>query len=47
MPDPDVEHGLRDRRKECETLDGLLIGVRDGHSQVLVLRGEAGVGAMR
>ena len=44
MPDPDVEHGLRGRRKECETLDRLLTGVRDGQSQVLVLRGEAGAG---
>ena len=44
MPDPDVEHGLRGRRNECETLDRLLMGVRDGHSQVLVLRGEAGAG---
>jgi DNA-binding CsgD family transcriptional regulator len=35
---------LRGRRSECETLDGLLEGVRAGQSRVLVLRGEAGVG---
>jgi DNA-binding CsgD family transcriptional regulator len=36
--------GLRGRRHECETLDRLLTGVRAAESQVLVLRGEAGVG---
>jgi DNA-binding CsgD family transcriptional regulator len=35
---------LRGRRRECEALDGLLEGVRGGDSQVLVLRGEPGVG---
>ncbi|MDH6194896.1 DNA-binding CsgD family transcriptional regulator [Mycobacterium frederiksbergense] len=34
---------LRGRNRECQTLDGLITGVRSG-SQVLVLRGEAGVG---
>src|SRR5579862_7639918 len=32
------------RRSECEVLDGLLANARAGHSGVLVLRGEAGVG---
>jgi predicted ATPase len=32
------------RRRECEVLGGLLTKVRAGHSGVLVLRGEAGVG---
>jgi DNA-binding CsgD family transcriptional regulator len=35
---------LLDRRSEREALDRLLGEVRTGHSQVLVLRGEAGVG---
>ena len=35
---------LRGRRNECAALDGLLQGARAGHSGVLVLRGEAGVG---
>ena len=35
---------LRGRRDECEVLDGLLGEVRAGHSSVLVLRGEAGIG---
>ena len=35
---------LRGRRRERETLDRLLRDVRAGHSRVLVLRGEAGVG---
>ncbi len=35
---------LRGRRSECEALDRLLEGVRAGQSQVLVVRGEAGVG---
>ncbi|TYB57185.1 AAA family ATPase [Nonomuraea sp. PA05] len=35
---------LRGRRGECETLDRLLAGAKAGQSQVLVLRGEAGVG---
>src|SRR4051812_4165398 len=36
--------GLLDRRSEREALDRLLAGVRAGESQVLVLRGVAGVG---
>jgi DNA-binding CsgD family transcriptional regulator len=35
---------LRGRQAECAVLDGLLEGVRDGRSAVLVVRGEAGVG---
>ena len=35
---------LRGRRTECEVLDSLLAGVRGGRSEVLVLRGEAGIG---
>ena len=35
---------LRGRRNECEALDRLLTRVRAGESQVLVVRGEAGVG---
>jgi DNA-binding CsgD family transcriptional regulator len=35
---------LRGRRNEREALDRLLAGVREGESQVLVVRGEAGVG---
>jgi DNA-binding CsgD family transcriptional regulator len=35
---------LRGRDGECETLRGLISTVRSGSSQVLVLRGEAGVG---
>ncbi|TML97245.1 MAG: LuxR family transcriptional regulator [Actinobacteria bacterium] len=36
--------GLLGRRSECETLDRLLRNARSGQSQVLVLRGEAGIG---
>ncbi len=36
--------GLRGRRNECERLSGLVAQVLAGHSQVLVLRGEAGIG---
>ncbi len=32
------------RRSECATLDGLVAGARAGQSQVLVVRGEAGIG---
>jgi DNA-binding CsgD family transcriptional regulator len=32
------------RRSECVTLDGLIAGARAGQSQVLVVRGEAGIG---
>ena len=35
---------LRGRRDECDALDRLLTGVRASQSQVLVVRGEAGVG---
>ncbi|MDX6646813.1 MAG: hypothetical protein QOK40_2540, partial [Miltoncostaeaceae bacterium] len=35
---------LHGRGREREALDGLLAGVRSGHSGVLVLRGEAGIG---
>ena len=35
---------LRGRRPECDVLDDLLARVRTGQSQVLVLRGEAGIG---
>jgi DNA-binding CsgD family transcriptional regulator len=42
---PPVSPGrLRDRRSECDALDGLLGAVREGRSGVLVLRGEAGIG---
>jgi DNA-binding CsgD family transcriptional regulator len=36
--------GLRGRSQECETLDRLLVSVQEGHSRVLVVRGDAGVG---
>ncbi|QFY07696.1 AAA family ATPase [Nonomuraea phyllanthi] len=35
---------LRGRQPECETLDQLVATVQDGHSSVLVLRGESGIG---
>jgi predicted ATPase len=35
---------LPGRPNECARLDGLLAGVRTGHSAALVIRGEAGVG---
>src|SRR3954451_16850860 len=44
MPDGPTGLGLHGRRPECEELDRLLAGVRGGTSQVLVLRGEAGIG---
>jgi DNA-binding CsgD family transcriptional regulator len=37
-------HRLRGRDSECETLRGLISTAQAGSSQVLVLRGEAGVG---
>jgi DNA-binding CsgD family transcriptional regulator len=37
-------HVLRGRLNECDALDRLLTDVRGGQSQVLVVRGEAGVG---
>ncbi len=36
--------GLRGRRDECEVLDRLVATVATGQSQVLILRGDAGVG---
>lgn len=36
--------GLRGRRSECDTLSRLVAAVESGGSQVLVLRGEAGIG---
>src|SRR3954469_9181359 len=44
MSDRDPVARLRGRRSECEALDGLIAGVRTGHSQAVVLCGEAGVG---
>jgi DNA-binding CsgD family transcriptional regulator len=35
---------LRGRQHECDTLSQLLTAAQAGHSQVLVLRGEAGIG---
>src|SRR4051794_33778048 len=36
--------GLLGRRSECDTLSSLLAAAKAGRSQVLVLRGEAGIG---
>ncbi|MGY1698202.1 ATP-binding protein [Geodermatophilus sp. SYSU D00766] len=36
--------GLLGRRTECETLSGLVAAAKAGRSQVLVLRGDAGIG---
>ena len=36
--------GLRGRQDECDTLSRLVTAVHSGRSQVLVLRGEAGIG---
>ena len=44
MPDGLTGARLRGRRREREMVDRLLAEVRAGQSQVLVLRGEAGVG---
>ncbi|HEX8122841.1 MAG TPA: AAA family ATPase [Solirubrobacteraceae bacterium] len=44
MPSSVSAPALRGRRTECEALDQLVATVRAGSSQVLVLRGEAGVG---
>jgi AAA ATPase domain len=41
---PGSSRRLLGRRRECEALDALLEGVRDGRSAVLVVRGEAGMG---
>jgi DNA-binding CsgD family transcriptional regulator len=40
----DPGQGLHGRRSECDRLDGLLAEARRGHSRVLVLRGDAGIG---
>ena len=44
MPDRHARPRLRGRNAEQAALDRLLAAVRDGESQVLVVRGEAGVG---
>jgi DNA-binding CsgD family transcriptional regulator len=45
MPDAGAgSQGLLDRVRERSVIDGLVAGVRDGQSHVLVVRGEAGVG---
>jgi DNA-binding CsgD family transcriptional regulator len=44
MPNEGRAQRLRGRAGECETLRRLISTVRSGSSQVLVLRGEAGVG---
>ncbi len=44
MASGDAAQTLRGRRDECETLDRLIAAARSGDSQVIVLRGEAGVG---
>jgi DNA-binding CsgD family transcriptional regulator len=41
---PDGATALPGRRSECGILDDLIAGARAGHSQVLVVRGEAGIG---
>jgi DNA-binding CsgD family transcriptional regulator len=44
MSSSDPRRVLRGRRDECVVLDQLLADARSGRSQVLVLRGEAGIG---
>lgn len=44
MSSSDSLRGLRSRRGECASLDRLLAEAGAGRSQVLVLRGEAGIG---
>ncbi|MCH6166265.1 AAA family ATPase [Pseudonocardia alaniniphila] len=44
LSNSDPRRKLRGRRGECAALDRLVASVRAGRSQVLVLRGEAGVG---
>ena len=45
MPDTHPSRaGLLGRGPECDALDQLVADVRTGHSRVLVLRGEAGIG---
>jgi DNA-binding CsgD family transcriptional regulator len=44
MANSDLGPRLRGRRSECEALDRLVVRAQAGESQVLVVRGEAGVG---
>jgi Cdc6-like AAA superfamily ATPase len=44
MPVPGSWLGLVGRRSECDALLELVAGARAGRSQVLVLRGEPGIG---
>ena len=44
LPGPARQPALCGRRRECEVLDRLVADLRAGQSQVLVVRGEAGVG---
>jgi predicted ATPase len=44
MAGRDPRSQLRGRQIECETLNQLVATVQAGHSSVLVLRGEAGIG---
>ena len=44
MPSPGSWLGLVGRRAECDALRDLLAAARAGRSQVLVLRGEPGIG---
>src|SRR5689334_7537160 len=44
MSTSDPGAALRGRRSDCDALDRLPTSVRAGQSQVLVMRGEAGVG---
>src|SRR5829696_3933669 len=37
-------HALLGRRSDCDTLSGMVAAAKAGRSQVLVLRGEAGIG---
>ena len=42
-PARDARGALFGRHDECAMFDGSIAGARAGHSQVLVLRGEAGI----
>jgi DNA-binding CsgD family transcriptional regulator len=44
MPSASSWPGLLGRRSECDTLSGLVAAAKAGRSQVLVLRGDAGIG---
>jgi DNA-binding CsgD family transcriptional regulator len=44
MPSSGFRPGLHGRRSECDILTGLVAAAEAGRSQVLVLRGEAGIG---